>query len=58
MAKQLVFTDEARTTLKQGIDAIADAVKTTLGVGTSSRSGLPSLRWVNAQGRFTNKIEG
>ena len=33
MAKQLVFTDEARTTLKQGIDAIVDAVNSTLGAG-------------------------
>ena len=33
MAKQLVFTDEARTMLKQGIDAIADAVNTTLSAG-------------------------
>ena len=31
MAKQLVFEEEARRSLKQGIDALADAVKTTLG---------------------------
>jgi len=31
MAKQLVFEEEARRHLKQGIDALADAVKTTLG---------------------------
>ena len=31
MAKQLVFEEEARRNLKQGIDALADAVKTTLG---------------------------
>ncbi len=31
MAKQLVFEEDARRNLKQGIDALADAVKTTLG---------------------------
>ena len=31
MAKQLVFEEDARRSLKQGIDALADAVKTTLG---------------------------
>jgi len=31
MAKQLVFTDEARKKLKSGIDTMANAVKTTLG---------------------------
>ncbi len=31
MAKQLVFEEEARRSLKKGIDALADAVKTTLG---------------------------
>jgi chaperonin GroEL len=31
MAKQLVFTDEARKRLKQGVDVMANAVKTTLG---------------------------
>src|SRR6058998_2384683 len=31
MAKQLVFTDEARKKLKQGVDTMANAVKTTLG---------------------------
>src|SRR2546421_10388035 len=31
MAKQLAFTDEARKKLKNGIDTMADAVKTTLG---------------------------
>jgi chaperonin GroEL len=31
MAKQLVFTDEARKKLKQGVDIMANAVKTTLG---------------------------
>ncbi len=31
MAKQLVFEDEARKHLKNGVDALANAVKTTLG---------------------------
>ncbi len=31
MAKQLVFTDEARKRLKGGVDVMANAVKTTLG---------------------------
>jgi len=31
MAKQLVFEEEARHALKRGIDALADAVKITLG---------------------------
>src|SRR5713226_536675 len=31
MAKQLVFTDEARKRLKGGVDIMANAVKTTLG---------------------------
>ena len=31
MAKQLVFTDEARKSLKRGVDTMANAVKTTLG---------------------------
>ena len=31
MAKQLVFGDEARRYLKSGVDAVANAVATTLG---------------------------
>ena len=31
MAKQIVFRDEARASIKKGIDALADAVKVTLG---------------------------
>ena len=31
MAKQLVFKEDARRHLKNGVDALADAVKTTLG---------------------------
>ena len=31
MAKQLYFNEEARRALKRGVDAVADAVKTTLG---------------------------
>src|SRR5689334_23575478 len=31
MAKQLAFDEEARRSLKRGVDALADAVKVTLG---------------------------
>ena len=31
MAKQIVFRDEARASIKRGLDALADAVKVTLG---------------------------
>ena len=31
MAKQIEFNDEARHSLKRGVDALANAVKTTLG---------------------------
>ena len=31
MAKQVVFNEEARRSLKRGVDIVADAVKTTLG---------------------------
>ena len=31
MAKQLVFDEDARRALKNGVDALADAVKITLG---------------------------
>jgi len=31
MAKQLVFDEDARRSLKKGIDVLAGAVKTTLG---------------------------
>ena len=31
MAKQIIFEDEARKSLKAGVDALANAVKTTLG---------------------------
>src|SRR5260370_17764901 len=31
MAKQLLFDEEARRALKRGVDALADAVKVTLG---------------------------
>ena len=31
MAKQIVFEDDARRSLKEGVDALAEAVKTTLG---------------------------
>ncbi|HEY4384736.1 MAG TPA: TCP-1/cpn60 chaperonin family protein, partial [Ktedonobacteraceae bacterium] len=31
MAKQIIFTEDARRSLKKGIDTLADAVKVTLG---------------------------
>ncbi len=31
MAKQIIYEDEARRALKAGVDALANAVKTTLG---------------------------
>src|SRR3954463_6306580 len=31
MAKQITFSDEARQSIKAGVDAVANAVKTTLG---------------------------
>jgi len=31
MAKQIIFDQEARQSLKKGIDVLADAVKITLG---------------------------
>jgi chaperonin GroEL (HSP60 family) len=31
LAKQLLFDEEARRSLKRGVDALADAVKVTLG---------------------------
>lgn len=31
MSKKILFNDEARAALKRGIDAVADAVKTTIG---------------------------
>ena len=48
MAKQLVFDEDARTKLKQGIDILAAAVKTTLGpkgrnVALDQEFGAPSV---------------
>jgi chaperonin GroEL len=48
MAKQLVFDDEARRSLKKGIDILASAVKTTLGpkgrnVALDKKFGVPSV---------------
>src|SRR5260221_2252212 len=48
MAKQLVFTDEARKKLKQGVDIMANAVKTTLGpkgrnVAVDKKFGSPTV---------------
>src|SRR5437868_8964875 len=48
MAKQLAFTDEARKKLKNGIDIMANAVKTTLGpkgrnVALDKKFGAPTV---------------
>src|SRR5213076_3546380 len=48
MAKQLAFTDEARKKLKNGIDTMANAVKTTLGpkgrnVALDKKYGAPTV---------------
>src|SRR5467141_3054678 len=48
MAKQLAFTDEARKKLKNGIDQMANAVKTTLGpkgrnVAVDKKFGAPTV---------------
>ncbi|MBM4421280.1 MAG: chaperonin GroEL [Chloroflexi bacterium] len=48
MPKQLVFTDEARKSLKSGIDIMANAVKTTLGpkgrnVALDKKFGAPTV---------------
>src|SRR5579872_501325 len=48
MAKQLVFDEEARRSLKKGIDILASAVKTTLGpkgrnVALDKKFGAPSV---------------
>ncbi|QBD81339.1 chaperonin GroEL [Ktedonosporobacter rubrisoli] len=48
MAKQLVFNDEARRSLKKGIDVLAGAVKSTLGpkgrnVALDKKFGAPSV---------------
>ena len=33
MAKQILFSEEARQRVKKGVDTLANAVKTTLGPG-------------------------
>ncbi len=48
MAKQLVFGEEARRALKRGVDALAEAVKTTLGpkgrnVALDKKFGAPTI---------------
>jgi chaperonin GroEL len=48
MAKQLEFNDAARRSLKRGVDAVADAVKTTLGprgrnVSIDKKFGAPTV---------------
>ncbi|MEK6221827.1 MAG: chaperonin GroEL, partial [Chloroflexota bacterium] len=48
MAKELVFSEEARRRLKKGVDAVAEAVTTTLGpkgrnVGLDRKFGAPTI---------------
>ena len=48
MAKQLIFNDDARKALKQGVDTMANAVKTTLGpkgrnVAVDKKFGAPTV---------------
>src|SRR5262249_12120691 len=48
MAKQLVFSEEARRSLKRGVDKLADAVSTTLGpkgrnVALDKKFGAPTV---------------
>ena len=48
MAKQIIFGEEVRQSLKKGIDALADAVKVTLGprghaVALDKKWGAPSI---------------
>src|SRR5690242_21933819 len=48
MAKQLVFDEQARRSLKKGIDTLANAVKTTLGtkgrnVALDKKFGAPTV---------------
>ncbi|MHB1132711.1 MAG: chaperonin GroEL [Chloroflexota bacterium] len=48
MAKQLVFSEDARRSLKKGVDALAEAVKTTLGpkgrnVALDKKFGAPTV---------------
>ncbi|MCL5947101.1 MAG: chaperonin GroEL [Chloroflexi bacterium] len=48
MAKQLAFNEEARASLKKGVDILADAVKTTLGpkgrnVALDKKFGAPTI---------------
>jgi len=67
MSKQLVFDDEARNALKSGIDALADAVKITLGpkgrnVVLDKTFGAPSItndgvtiaKDIELEGKFEN----
>ena len=49
MAKQLLFDEAARHAMKAGIDALADAVKITLG---------PKGRWLSALGTSAAHLSG
>ena len=48
MPKQIIFNEQARASLKQGVDTLADAVKTTLGprgrnVALDKKYGAPTI---------------
>ena len=45
MAKQLVFEENARASLKRGVDKLADAVSTTLGPRAAT------WRWTRSSAR-------
>jgi chaperonin GroEL (HSP60 family) len=65
MAKKIVFEEEARKALLRGIDAVADAVKVTLGpkgrnVILQKKFGTPQVnkRHCGEQIRFTKSTTG
>ena len=53
MAKQIVFDEEARKALLRGIDAVADAVKVTL--GPKGRNVILQKKFVSCAGKFFMK---
>jgi len=61
MAKKIVFDIEARDGIKRGVDALANAVKVTLGpkgrnVIIGKSFGAPQVRWCNScKGNWTKR---
>ena len=51
-AKQLNYSEEARRALKRGVDALADAVKITLGPRDLSYYDVRHNNWVSTPGSF------